>query len=395
MNRIRTMRSATTPLLLLFAMLIAATAIACSSNEASTPTPGATAESTSTPRPSAPVATATRQPATPPVQPVATTAAVIRPTVDPRVALFATVPGIVDPSNLGWPRMITTTTGTIEIEAPPERVYSLSLGHAEIVAALRGGNVLVATASFFKDPGTSAAYTEFVGLPDAGSDPEEIIGLDPQIVIASAFTSADLVAQLTGVGVKVIRADLEDSAIGNVPNILLLGYMLGAEDRAIELAGEVRSRVLAVTDRIDSSSPVRPRVLAMSRFSDIFVAGKGSTEGGIIEAAGALNVAAEAGVNLHQNVGIEGIATMNPDIILLTQPEQSALDFADDLYDDPALAAVPAIVNRQVIFGDPTFFTTLSHWNVRGIEESALIFYPELFAGVTFSPFTHPVITQQ
>ena len=369
MDRTINLRTTTTALLVLIAMLLSVIAAACGGKD----------EATATPQPSA----------TP--QPGATSVPAISLSVDPRQTLFATVPGVVDPSNFGWPRTITTSTGTIEIDAPPERIYSLSLGHAEIVAALRGGEVLVASARFFKDPGTSAAYTEFVGLPDAGSDPEEIIGLDPQIVIASAFTSADLVAQLTGVGVQVVRADLEDSALGNVPNILLLGYMLGTEDRAIELAGQVSSRVKAVTDRIAAGGPVaQPRVLAMSRFSDIFVAGEGSTEGGIIEAAGALNVAAEAGVNLHQNVGIEGIAAMNPDIILLTQPEQSALEFADELYADAALAEVPAIVNRRVIYGDPTFFTTLSHWNVRGIEESARIFYPELFEGVTFIPFTHP-----
>lgn len=355
-------------LLVLIASFVTIAAAGCGGSETSAATqqPVATPESTATAGPTA------------------------GPTVTPGNALFATVPGIIDPTNFGWPRSIETATGMIEIAAPPERVYSLSLGHAEIVAALRGGEVLVAAASFFKDPGTSAAYAEFEGLPEAGSDPEQIIGLGPEIVIASAFTSADLVAQLTGVGVRVIRADLENSALGNVPNILLLGYILGAEDRAVALAEEVTSRVAAVTGRIERENPVRPRVLAISRFSDIFAAGDGSTEGGIIEAAGAVNAAAEAGVVGHQTVGIEGIAVMNPDIILLTQPRQSALEFADELYADPALAEVPAVVNRQVIYGDQTFFTTLSHWNVRGIEESARFFYPELFAGMTFNSFTHP-----
>ncbi len=308
----------------------------------------------------------------------------------PGMARFAAVPGIIDPTNFGWPREVETGTGRFQITAAPERIYSLSLGHAEIVAALRGGDVLVAAASFFKDPGTSASYAEFEGLPDAGSDPEEIIGLDPEWVIASAFTSADLVAQLSGVGIDVVRANLEDSALGNVPNILLLGYMLGEEQRALELAEEVTRRVNAISDRVNSSNPARPRVLAMSRFSDIFAAGDGSTEGGIIEAAGAVNVAAEGGIAGHQTIGIEGIAAMSPDVILLTQPEQSALELADELYSDPALAEVPAIRDRRVLYADPTFYTTLSHWNVRGIEESAKLFYPELFSEMSFVPFTHP-----
>ncbi len=303
---------------------------------------------------------------------------------------FATVPGIIDPTNFGWPREIETSTGRIEIAAAPERIYSLSLGHAEIVAALRGGDVLVAAASFFSDPATSASHAEFEGLPEAGSDPEQIVALDPEIVIASAFTSADLIAQLTDIGIDVVKADLENSALGNVPNILLLGYMLGTEQRAIELAAEVSQRVTSISERLSSANPTRPRVLSMSRYSDIFIAGSGSTEGGIIEAAGAINAAAEDGVAGHQNVGIEGIAAINPDIIMLAQPEESALALANELYADPALADVPAIKNRRILHSDPPYYTTLSHWNVLGIEESAKAFYPELFGGETFLPFSHP-----
>ncbi len=399
LERVLTTLNLRSTVTLLLAALMLSVAVACGSDASpaaqvtqptSTPTDlvAATAEPTLAPSP-VPVSTETVSP-TATVEPTATAAATSTPEADPRNAIFATVPGIVDPTNFGWPRKVETSTGVIEIAARPERVYSLSLGHAEIIAALRGGKVLVATASFFKDPGTSASYAEFVGSPDAGSDPEEVIGLDPEIVIASAFTSADLIEQLTAVGVNVVRADLEDSALGNVPNILLLGYMMGAEDRAIELADEVTRRVKFISDSVDAADPTRPRVVAMSRWSDIYVAGEGSTEGGIIVAAGAINAAAEEGVVSHQVVGIEGIAAMNPDIIILTQPEQSALEFADELYNDPVLADVPAIKNRMIVYGNPTFYTTLSHWNVRGIEESAKIFYPEILGDTVFPAFTHP-----
>ncbi len=365
----------TAPLLAaIFAFVLIA---ACSSDDPATPTPLPTATIAA---PTATVAAPTATSAPPSPTP--------EPTVDPVFARFADVPNIVDPTNFGWPRSVDTNIGRIEIAAQPERIYSLSLGHAEIIAALRGGEVLVATASFFKDPGTSAAHAEFAGSPNAGSDPEEIIGLNPQLVIASAFTPAALIDQLNGVGVTVIRADLEDSALGNVPNILLLGYMLGAEERAVELADQVTSRVEMIASKTDGVQ--QPRVLAMSRFSDIFVAGGGSTEGGIIEAAGGINVAAEDGISGHQTVGIEGIAALSPEIILLTQPEESALAFAEELYADPALAEVPAVQNRMILYADPTFYTTLSHWNVRGIEESAKVFYPDLFGSETFAPFTHP-----
>ena len=103
-----------------------------------------------------------------------------------------------------------------------------------------------------------------------------------------------------------------------------------------------------------------------------------------------LDVAAEDGVSGHQTIGIEGIAALSPEIILLTQPEESAQAFAEELYADAALANVPAVRDRRILYADPTFYTTLSHWNVRGIEESARVFYPSVFGDETFAPFTHP-----
>jgi iron complex transport system substrate-binding protein len=310
-----------------------------------------------------------------------------QPTMTPGPNAFADVPGIVDPDNFGWPRIVETSEGRMEIPQPPQGIYSLSLGHAEIIVALTGPGRLAGSTSFFKDPGTSAAWEQFVGLPEAGSDAEKIIALDPDLIVAASFTQPELTEQLKGIGLPVVRAELESSILGNVPNILLLGYMLGEEDRALALVGEVRRRINVIESRLAGEDGDRPRVLAASRFTSIFVAGAGSTEGGIIEAAGGINAAAESGIESHQEASIESIVAINPDIILLTQPEESALDLADELYAEPALAEVPAIRDRRVLYGDPTYYTTLSHWNVRGIEESARAFFPELFSDVEFTDF--------
>jgi iron complex transport system substrate-binding protein len=300
---------------------------------------------------------------------------------------FADIPGIVDPEDFEWPRVVETSSGRVEIPVPPQRVYSLSLGHAEILAALVGADKLVAVVNFFKDPATSAMWEEFSIRPEAGSDPEEIVALQPDLVIASAFTSAETTDQLTALGIKVVRAELESSALGNIPNIMLLGYMLGAEEEALELTNEMRNRVEAVSERVDEEDPEAPRVLAISRYVDIYAAGAGTTEGGIIETAGGINAAAESGIESHQQVSIESIASINPAIILLTQPEDSAAAFAQELYANPALTEVPAIRDRKVLYADPTYYTTLSHWNVRGIEEAAKVFFPDLCGSVEFEDF--------
>ena len=79
---------------------------------------------------------------------------------------------------------------------------------------------------------------------------------------------------------------------------------------------------------------------------------------------------------------------MNPDVILITQPvEYGANELRDDLLSHPALAEVSAVKSEMVHVVDSRKYTTLSHWNVRGIEQTALTLYPNRFEDVEFSDF--------
>ncbi len=135
--------------------------------------------------------------------------------------------------------------------------------------------------------------------------------------------------------------------------------------------------------------PDRPNVVAITRYSEkIYVPGGGTTESGIIEAASGANAAAREGLEGIQKVSLESVASMIPDVILITQTAESGGEaLHNDLLQHPALVAVPAVANNRIhVVGSKTF-TTLSHWNVRGIEEAASLLYPEQFAGVTFADF--------
>jgi iron complex transport system substrate-binding protein len=193
------------------------------------------------------------------------------------------------------------------------------------------------------------------------------------------------VALLNGAGLPVARTALENSALGNVPNILLIGYIIGAEAEALALAEDIESRMQVITDNLPGGE--KPRVLSVSKWTSAFAAGSESTEGGIIEQAGGINAAADSGIDGHQQVSIESIAAINPDVILVPQPLEGANLFIDELMSSAALAEVPAIKNGRVHYVLPRYHTTLSHWNVRGIEQLAKLLFQAEFADVTFADF--------
>ena len=347
---------------------------------ANTPLPAATARPAAAPDPAQPA-----QPAQPAATPVPTTA----PMTGPAEATYPDAPGIVDSSNLGWPREVETSEGALSLEGPPQRIHTLSLGHDEIIAALIGPGRFSGIGSFTANATYSNIASEVVDLKKVKRDAEEVLGLNPDLVIASKFSKADLVDLIKESGIPVARTALESSTSGNIPNILLLGYMLGAEERALELIEEINERIAFVSERVPpAGDPSRPGVLSIARFSDtISAAGGGSTEGGIIAAGGGVNAAARDGIDGHQGISVESIAAMNPDVILITQPEPGAGELRDELLAEPALALVPAVTLGRIVVSDPKFYTTLSHWNVRGIEETAKLLYPGRFRGVKFVDF--------
>lgn len=354
--------------LLVLAVAVIAVFAACTEGDvkvAPTVAPTATAE---------PTATATPEPTVEPTP------------VGSNLSRFADVPEIVDPTNYGWPRSVETTKGVITLDAPPEKIHSLSLGHTEILAALMDFERLSAVYSFFVDEEQSNIAGLSADHNMIGFDPEEVVALEPDVIVASRFTNADTVALLNGAGNLVVRTALENSALGNVPNILLIGYLIGAEAEAVALVEDIEARMVVISDLLPGGD--KPRVLSISKFTSVFAAGYGSTEGGIIEQAGGINAAADSGIEGHLQVSVESIAAINPDVIIVPQPLEGADLFIEELVSNAALADVPAVKNGEVHYVLPKHHTTLSHWNVRGIEQLAGLLYPEAFAGVTFEDFS-------
>ncbi len=352
--------------------------------------PTAMPEPTATPMPApsaTPVPTATAAPT--PV-PTATPQPTSTPVPTPTVIPYPAVSGIVDVSNRGWPREVETTDGVVRLDEPPQRILSYSLGHDEILLALVDKSRFAAVGPFTGDPAYSNVAEQAAGLPTFEKGVENVLAARPDLVIVSKFTDADIVGLIQEAGVPVARPALESSAEGNIPTILLMGYMLGVEERALELVAEIESRLALVTGRVPPpGDPERPAVISMSRYSDVlYAAGADTTEGGILETAGGVNAAARDGIAGHQTISVESIASMNPDVILIAQPvEYGANDLRDDLLSHPALAEVSAVKSELVQVVDSRKYTTLSHWNVRGIEQTALTLYPDRFEDVEFSDF--------
>ena len=305
------------------------------------------------------------------------------------VMLPDNVPGIIDPTNLGWPREVEGLNGVVSIPAKPERIITASVGHDEIALALVPSDRLVAVGNATKNATFSNVASLVPDKAEITRDPETIIAQSPDVIVTSPFFPAEGIAALSRVGIPVVQTDLEQDPQARIDSILLMGYIFGEEERALEFAAEVRERydsLVAVTGKAEP----RPRVLALTQYSDeIWVAGGNSTEGGVITAGGGINAAEEAGIEGNQTTSLEGIIAMAPEVIIIPQPtEFGAEEFRQSLFANEALAEVPAVRNDAIHVVESKHFTTLSYWNIRGAEDFARLLWPDAFpqpAEPTFS----------
>ena len=331
---------------------------------------------------SAPTSTPTPQPTTPSPTPESSTPVpTSEPTPDPLVEVFSGVSGILDPTNFDWPREVEGLNGLVKIPSKPERVIGASIGHDEVILALVPVERLAAVGSFTKNATYSNIHHLIQDKPEITRDPETIIAQDPDLLVTSPFFAAEGIEALTRVGIPVVQTELKHDAEARINNILLTGYMLGEEERAIEFVAEVRERydsLIAVT------MPAEPkvRVLALTQYSDsLWTAGSNSTEGGVISAAGGINAAAEAGIEGNQITSLEGVISMDPELIIIPQPlEFGAAEFKRSLLENEALSNVPAVKNERIYVVEGKHFTTLSYWNIRGAEELARLLWPDAFS---------------
>ena len=373
-------------LLLVLVLVMAFVFPSCSSADP-TPVPEIAAAPTAAP-PTPEPATAPEPTVAPTAEPPAPDPTQPPPTATPAPDLSG-VSGIVDPMNFGWPRQVEGLNGVVTIPAKPERIITASVGHDETVLALVSAEQLVAVGAPTKIDTYSNVYGLVQDKPEITRDPETIIAQSPDVLVTSPFFSAEGIAALERVGIPVVQTELQQSPEARINSILLIGYILGEEQRALEFAAEVRGRYDSLVAVTRAASP-QPGVLAVTQYSDkLWVAGADSTEGGVIVAAGGMNVAAAAGITGNQTTNLEGIIAMAPEVIIIPQPvDFGANEFRQSLLENEALAEVPAIKNGRVFVVESKFYTTLSYWNILGAEELARVLWPDAFPEPPVLTFT-------
>jgi iron complex transport system substrate-binding protein len=263
---------------------------------------------------------------------------------------------------------------TSTLVASPRRIVSMSLGSDEMLVALVDPARLAGVTYLADDVGYSmVAGMVPPGVARIGEEPEAIVALAPDLVVAAGYTRADALLQLDAAGASVIRA-VSPSGIDDVLSALTtLGRATGEEAKADALVGALRARCARVAERA-----ARRRKLRAIVWDGGVAFTRGTPAGDLLMRAGAIDVAAEAGLTGAPSVGSEALLAMRPEVVI-AGIDGDVVRRSDSwlLGGDALVAALPA-ARRGAVHGVPRkTLGSVSHHIVDALEAIDALFEEE------------------
>lgn len=281
----------------------------------------------------------------------------------------------------GLPVSYTGPDGVTTTVTDASRIVTLSGEFTETVFALGlGPNVVgVDLSSVYPD--------EALGLPKVGVEfrllAEPIIALEPTVVIGDEdVIPKTAVEQVRAAGIPVVIFPALTTIDAPMEKIRQAAGVLGIPERGEDLAAAVQGEIdeaLALAARAETT----PRVafVYVASADTVLLFGEHTVGGGLLEAAGAVNVAADLGIEGWVPLTPEALAAGEPEYIVTASRGVEAVGGLDAFLALPGVAETPAGRDRKVLVYEDLYLLGLAPRTGQVLREVVLDLHPELAGG--------------
>ncbi len=272
------------------------------------------------------------------------------------------------PDTAAFPVEIADSVGnSVTLEAPPQRIASLSAGHTEILYAIGAGDQVVAVDNTSDCPQATDALPKVDAFTPSV---EAIAELEPDLIVIF-FDPGDLQSSLQALDIPVLNLAAPASVQGVYDQTALLGEATGHADGA---AGLVEGMQAAVAD---IQSEIGELTDAPTVFHEVdntyYTAGPGSFIGDLYDILGAENIADATGQPFPQ-MSAEAIIAADPEVIVLA--DEDAGETPDTVKARPGWGSVSAVQNDRVHVIDPDIVSRPGPRLVEALRTLAAFLYP-------------------
>lgn len=207
--------------------------------------------------------------------------------------------------------LIWAASGAI---AGPSRVVSMNLCTDQLAIMLAAPGQLASVSYIARDIRASAMAEDALAYPVNHGLAEEIYLMQPDLVIAGAYSTAATTDMLQRLGIPVAVFQPAQSLEDVRARVLQMGEVLGRQDAARALLADYDRRLAA----LQPPGPDDPRAALYA--ANGFTSGDLTLAGRILRAAGFRNIAGEMGYHHSGHLPLEALVMAEPDLLVRTSP---------------------------------------------------------------------------
>lgn len=275
-------------------------------------------------------------------------------------------------------RTVTDREGTeVNIPKKIEKIISTAPSNTEVLMALGLGDKLVAIDTYSTD--IEGVNTELPQIDFSNPDAETIIGLEPDIVIASGHnktgSTEDPFKAISEAGIPVVYIPSSDSIDGIYKDIEFIAEVVNEKSKGKEIIDDMKAQVdeiKAIGDTIADKKSVYFEISPVPYLSSF---GKSTFLNEMIEIIGAENIFANEDGWISPTA--EAIIDANPDVII-TNAEYME-NPTGEIKSRNAWENINAIKNNEVYLVDKNASSRPSQNVVKALKQMAEAVYPEYY----------------
>lgn len=275
-------------------------------------------------------------------------------------------------------RTVTDREGTeVNIPKKIEKIISTAPSNTEVLMALGLGDKLVAIDKYSTD--IEGVNTELPQIDFSNPDAETIIGLEPDIVIASGHnktgSTEDPFKVISEAGIPVVYIPSSDSIDGIYKDIEFIADVVNEKSKGKEIIDDMKAQVdeiKAIGDTIADKKSVYFEISPAPYLSSF---GKSTFLNEMIEIIGAENIFANEDGWISPTA--EAIIDANPDVIITNAEYMD--NPTGEIKSRNAWENINAIKNNEVYLVDKNASSRPSQNVVKALKQMAEAVYPEYY----------------
>jgi len=265
----------------------------------------------------------------------------------------------------------------VVLEEPAQMIISISPSLTEILFSVDAGERLIGRDSNSMYPEAALQATDLGGMWE-GIPVEDILAMEPDLILAGEIFSAEAIAELRDLDLTVYWQKNPDSFDALFDNIMDVSILTGTEEQAVLVVESLKERVDALQGKMESveNIPLVFYELDASEPANPWTTGAGTFISLIISQAKGQNLGDSLAGEWVQ-ISSEELIAQDPEVILLADALYGITP--ESIAERAGWSEIGAVINGEVYAFDPFILSVPGPRLVDGFEQVARILHPEVF----------------